>query len=111
MDASSKRGVYVQSDRSVGWRIADQEAQVFVDHSGRRARRVRIVGAAMAGLCALWLTGLVIGVAGFTGFPAVRSPFRLLPSLARIDTTHAAARRVEARELVLARAPSRARES
>lgn len=65
----------------------------------------------MAGLCALWLTGLVIGIAGFANFPSIPSPVRLLPALARVDATRAAARRIEARELLSDRSPRLARES
>lgn len=111
MDTVSRHADSVHPDRSATWRITDREAQVFVDHSGRRARWVRFVGAGIAGLCALWLTGLVIGMAGFANFPSVRSPIRLLPALARVDATQATARRVEARELASARSAVRARES
>ena len=59
----------------------------------------------MAGLCCMWLTGLVIGMAGFASFPTVRSPIQLLPALARLDATRATARRMQARELVSDRSP------
>jgi hypothetical protein len=111
MDTSDKQPVSVRSDAPVTWRITDHEAQVFVDHSGRRARAVRIVGAAMAGLCAVWLAGLVIGMAGFSGFPAGRSPIRVLPTLARVGTVPGATRRVQARELASDHGAERARES
>jgi len=122
METAGNDGVYVQPEQTLAWWIADQEAPVFVDHSGHRARWVRLAGAAMAGLCALWLTGLVIGAAGFANFPSMPSPVRLLPALARvdatrvtalthIDATRAAARRIEARELLSARGPRLARES
>jgi hypothetical protein len=62
------------------------EPPVFVDHSGRRAHGVRAVGAVMAGLCALWLAGLVMGMAGFSGFSAAHLPIvGGLSSLARAD--------------------------
>jgi hypothetical protein len=111
MDTVSNHGVYVQPERPLAWRIADYEAQVFVDHSGRRARAVRILGAAMAGMCALWLAGLVIGMAGFSGFPSVPSPVRLLPALARVGTVPGATRRVQARELASDHGAERARET
>jgi hypothetical protein len=111
MHTSSNHDVFLQPERTLACRIADNEALVFVDHSGRRARWVRLVGAGMAGLCALWLTGLVIGMAGFANFPSVRSPIRLLPALGRVDATRATARRMEARELVSYRSPRHARES
>jgi hypothetical protein len=105
MDTLNNHHVFVQPARTLASLSADHEAQVFVDHSGRRARCVRLVGAGMAGLCCLWLTGLVIGMAGFANFPTVRSPFRLLPALARVDATRATARRMQARELVSDRSP------
>ena len=83
---------------------------MFVDHSGRRARRVRIVGVAVAGLCALWLAGLVVGSAGFSDFPAARPPIRALPALARVAVARGTGRTVEARELVTSH-PRPARES
>ncbi len=61
------------------------EPSVFVDHSGRRAHGVRAVGAVMAALCALWLAGLVMGMAGFSGFPAGHLPIGGLSSLARAE--------------------------
>ena len=74
--------------------LSGHEVPVFVDHSGRRARRVRVAGALLAGLCALWLAGLVMGMAGFSGFPVVRSPIGGLAALARAGIA-----RAEAREL------------
>ncbi|HEY2142533.1 MAG TPA: hypothetical protein VGG98_10795 [Solirubrobacteraceae bacterium] len=41
---------------------------MFVDDSGRRALGVRLVCFAAAALCAFWLTGLVVGMVGFSGF-------------------------------------------
>ena|ERR1700677_3347680 len=133
MATAGNHDVYVQPEDRLAWRIAAQEAPVFVDDSGRRARWVRLAGAAMAGLCALWLTGLVIGTAGFANFPSVPSPVRLLPALARVgptrltaldrvdgtrvtalarvDVTRAAERRLESRELLSDRDPRLARES
>jgi hypothetical protein len=105
MDTPKNHHVIVQPELRLASLSAEQEALVFVDHSGRRARWVRLLGAGMAGLCCLWLTGLLIGMAGFANFPTVRSPFRLLPALARVESTRAAARRVQARELVIDRSP------
>jgi hypothetical protein len=53
------------------WLTSGQDAQVFVDHSGRRARGVRVAGLAAAGVCAFWLAGLTVGMAGFSGFPTI----------------------------------------
>jgi hypothetical protein len=44
------------------------ELQVFVDDSGRRARRVRLAGLAVVTTCACWLGALTVGIAGFAGF-------------------------------------------
>ena len=44
---------------------------MFVDSSGRRARGVRAAGVAVASLCAFWLLGLTVGMAGFSGFPTI----------------------------------------
>src|SRR5580704_2840192 len=53
------------------WSTSGQDAQVFVDASGRRARGVRAAGVAVASVCAFWLVGLTVGMAGFSGFPTV----------------------------------------
>jgi hypothetical protein len=47
------------------------EAQIFVDDSGRRARRVRMAGLALVATCACWLGALTVGMAGFTGFSPI----------------------------------------
>jgi hypothetical protein len=53
------------------WWTSGQDAQVFVANSGRRAHGVRVAGVAAAGVCAFWLAGLAVGMAGFSGFPAI----------------------------------------
>ncbi len=53
------------------WLTSGQDAQVFVAQSGRRARGVRLAGVAAAGVCAFWLAGLAVGMAGFSGFPTI----------------------------------------
>jgi hypothetical protein len=53
------------------WLTSGQDAPVFVDHSGRRARGVRLGGLAAAGVCAFWLAGLTVGMAGFSAFPTI----------------------------------------
>jgi hypothetical protein len=105
MDTPDNHDVFLQPERTLASLSADHEALVFVDHSGRRARWVRLVGAGMAGLCCLWLSGLVIGMAGSANFPTVRSPIQLLPALARVDAARATARRMQVRELVSDRSP------
>ena len=44
------------------------ETQIFVDDSGRRARRVRMAGLALVATCTCWLGALTGGIAGFAGF-------------------------------------------
>ena len=53
------------------WRTSGQDAQVFVASNGRRAHGVRVAGVAAAGVCAFWLAGLAVGMAGFSGFPTI----------------------------------------
>ncbi len=53
------------------WTATGLEKQVFVDHSGRRARRVALLGAACAALAAVWLLALVSGSFGFSTLPAI----------------------------------------
>lgn len=54
-----------------------REDQIFVDDSGRRARRVRMAGLALVVTCACWLGALTVGMAGFTGFSPL--PAGLVP--------------------------------
>lgn len=53
------------------WKATGLEPQVFLDRSGRRARRVSVVGVLTAVLCASWLGGIVGGSAGFASLPAL----------------------------------------
>jgi hypothetical protein len=69
------------------WLTSGHEAQVFVDDSGRRARRVRLAGFALACACAFWLAALTLGMVGFAGFPA------RLPTLAHKGIARPAATR------------------
>ena len=55
------------------WRATGLEPQVFLDHSGRRARRVTVAGVLAAALSAGWLVGIAGGSAGFASLPALRS--------------------------------------
>jgi hypothetical protein len=55
------------------WKATGLEPQVFLDHSGRRARRVSVAGVLAAVLSAGWLGGIVCGSAGFASLPALRS--------------------------------------
>jgi hypothetical protein len=47
------------------------ERQIFVDDSGRRARRVHVAGLMLVVVCTCWLGSLLVGMAGFTSFPAL----------------------------------------
>jgi hypothetical protein len=55
----------------VAWLTSGRDAQVFVDDSGRRALGMRAAGVAVAAMCAFWLAGLTVGMAGFSGFQTV----------------------------------------
>jgi hypothetical protein len=55
------------------WKATGLEPQVFLDRSGRRARRVSVAGVLAAVLGASWLGGIVGGSAGFASLPALRS--------------------------------------
>ena len=53
------------------WTATGLERQVFLDHTGRRGRRVRVAGAGMAVLSAGWLAALVTGSIGFSSLPSL----------------------------------------
>jgi hypothetical protein len=53
------------------WKATGLEPQVFLDRSGRRARRVSVAGMLAAVLGAGWLGGIVGGSAGFASLPAL----------------------------------------
>lgn len=53
------------------WTATGLEPQVFLDRSGRRARRVRLGGTVAALAAAGWFGALVSGAAGFSTLPAV----------------------------------------
>lgn len=55
------------------WKATGLEPQVFLDRSGRRARRVGAAGVIAALLSAGWLGGVVGGSAGFASLPALRA--------------------------------------
>ena len=84
--AVSWRGVFLPTQRQMStiertvlapepdvWRATGLEPQVFLDRSGRRARRVSVAGVLAAVLSAGWLGGVVGGSAGFASLPALRS--------------------------------------
>jgi hypothetical protein len=83
MNGSSEQRVLARPESPATWRTSGHEAQVFVDDSGRRALGVRLVCFAIAALCAVWLTGLVVGMVGFSGFATPR-----LAALAQGSVTH-----------------------
>jgi hypothetical protein len=86
-------------------RLGGDEALVFVDHSGRRARGVHLVGAVVVALCTLWLAGVVSGMVG-SGFPGGRLQLLHLHAAAGV---HAA--RGEIRGFVAENAAVRDREA
>jgi hypothetical protein len=86
-------------------RLGGDEALVFVDHSGRRARGVRLIGAIVVALCTLWLVGVVSGMVG-SGFPGGRLQFLHLHAAAGVH-----AERGEIRGLVVENASDRDREA
>jgi hypothetical protein len=70
VDERNDQPVYARPEAPAAWRTGGHDTQVFVDDSGRRALGVRMAGFALAALCAFWLAGLAVGMAGFSGFPA-----------------------------------------
>lgn len=68
MDGLSAQRARARPQSPSAWATSGHEAQVFVDDSGRRALGVRLVCFAAAALCAFWLTALVVGMVGFSGF-------------------------------------------
>jgi hypothetical protein len=86
-------------------RLGGDEALVFVDHSGRRARGVHLIGALVVALCTLWLVGVVSGMVS-SGFPGGRLQLFHLQATPRVH-----AWRVDTRELVSESAAAREREA
>ena len=85
--------------------LGGDEALVFVDHSGRRARGVHLIGAVVVALCALWLVGVVSGMVG-SGFPGGRLQLFHLQASSRVHPW-----RGNAGELVTESAATRERET
>lgn len=56
------------------WTATGLERQVFLDHTGRRHRRVRFAGTGLALLSAAWLGAIVSGGVGFNSLPALPGP-------------------------------------
>ena len=86
-------------------RLGGDEALVFVDHSGRRARGVHLIGAIVVALCTLWLAGVVSGMVG-SGFPGAHLQVLQLHAAQRVHPT-----RGETRELLVENAAIREREA
>jgi hypothetical protein len=85
--------------------LGGDEALVFVDHSGRRARGVYLIGAVVVALCTLWLVGVVSGMVS-SGFPGGRLQLFHLQA-----TPRAHAWRGNTRELVSESLAAREREA
>jgi hypothetical protein len=86
-------------------RLGGDEALVFVDDSGRRARGVHLIGALVVALCMLWLMGVVSGMVG-SGFPGARLQVLQLHAAQRVHPT-----RGETRELLVENAAIREHEA
>jgi hypothetical protein len=86
-------------------RLGGDEALVFVDHSGRRARGVHLIGAIVVVLCTLWLVGVVSGMVG-SGFPGGRLHLFRLQATSRVRPL-----RDNARELVTESSAAREQEA
>ena len=52
----------------------NESAPVFVDDSGRRRRRFRMVGVAGVGLCACFIALAIVGMVGHGPFEGIRLP-------------------------------------
>jgi hypothetical protein len=82
------------------WKATGLETQVFLDRSGRRARRVSVAGVLAAVLGAGWLGGIVGGSAGFASLPALRPALVAHAAPRHVShRTHARHGRVHAVEL------------
>jgi hypothetical protein len=86
-------------------RLGGDEALVFVDHSGRRARGVHLIGGLVVALCTLWLVGVVSGMVG-SGLPGGRLELFHLRA-----TTHVHGWHGNTRELVSESAEAREQEA
>jgi hypothetical protein len=67
LDAAPDAG----GDAAVVWTATGLERQVFLDHTGRRGRRVRLAGSGLAVASAGWLAALVTGSLGFSNLPSL----------------------------------------
>jgi hypothetical protein len=96
MDIDDNQRVAVRPRPPVASWLSGPDTPVFVDHSGRRARGLRAAGVVLAGVCGFWLAGLVVGMAGFSGFRAGRLATGAVRAAARTGA------QAEARELASA---------
>ncbi|MGI8803700.1 MAG: hypothetical protein ACR2KV_16305 [Solirubrobacteraceae bacterium] len=71
------------------WTATGLEPQIFLDRTGRRARRVQLAGAGVGLLSAGWLAALVTGSIGFSGLPIL--PATVLAGRPPISLIHVAA--------------------
>lgn len=72
-ERAERRAVSVRAE-SGAWTATGREPQVFLDRTGRRARRVSVAGVLAVVVGAGWLGGVVGGSAGFASLPALRAP-------------------------------------
>jgi hypothetical protein len=84
---------------AVVWTATGLERQVFLDHTGRRGRRVRLAGAGMALASAGWLAALVTGSLGFSTLPSLPPAIgtlaaRPVPAAVHLASSHRFRRRV-----------------
>jgi len=96
MDIDDNQRVALRPRPPVASWLSGPDTPVFVDHSGRRARSLRAAGVVLAGVCGFWLAGLVVGMAGFSGFRAGRLALGAVGAAARTGA------QAEARELASA---------
>ncbi len=90
----AEQGTPIDAERGAPtvWTATGLERQVFLDHTGRRGRRMRLAGGGMALLSAGWLAALVTGSIGFSTLPSLPAPATVLAAkpaapLVRVATT------------------------
>jgi hypothetical protein len=92
------------------WTATGRERQVFLDVSGRRARRMRAAGALAAVVATGWFGGVVGGGTGFASLPALRPSLIArapAPSVVFVRGHHGHARRGHAHPVEVAQVSNR----